>query len=558
MTNGHSSTTTTEAISLLEQGRYQEAITLFNEQLKRSPGDITLLRHKASALLAIGKNDDALATYDAILRAQPRDVQTLVEKADLLVWLSCYDDALSLYEQAIKYDSCNAEVFQKKGLALRLLQRLDAALQCYEQALKIDSRDPRAWWEQGDVWLEKDQFADAFRCYSEGDAVDSVKLYGASAWTDRGDQLLDRPNPEQAQFCYRKSIDIDPNYLWGWRGMGLALNALGKNEEALKVVDRALELVSQSDTSTATVWAEKGNVLFDLKRLPEATECYHKALKIDSANIVALINLGVICQDGGDYKGAIRFYDEALQVDDRRSEIWQNKGFCLAMLEKYEESIPCFEKAIVIDKSIILPWFNKAISLRELKRYSEAEQCFRSALEIATDENDKIDLLMQLGGLLGDRTWDYEGALQVYQRALEIRPGAHDIQAAVAECLIKVGKYVEGRQLALSIESHEKALRCTLSYLAVVSYALQGDGANFESAFKNFLSHFEGVSDPEQVRVTPEQWDYRGLLNIIANKSPDLRTQFLLSVCADLQRGTIETSKLAFFNPVVRQNSGRL
>src|SRR5262249_6041410 len=150
-----------------------------------------------------------------------------------------------------------------------------------------------------------------FRCYSEGDAVDSAKLYGASAWTDRGDQLLDRGNTEQAQFCYRKSIDIDPNYLWGWRGMGLALNALGENEEALKFVDRALEIESQGDTRTDTVWAEKGNVLFDLKRFSEATECYHNALKINPGNVVALINLGVIRQDEGNYEEAIRFYDEA-------------------------------------------------------------------------------------------------------------------------------------------------------------------------------------------------------------------------------------------------------
>jgi tetratricopeptide (TPR) repeat protein len=566
---------------LIQQGRYRDAIAVLDEQLLSKPADVDLLRRKASALLSVGETDLALATYDEILGAEPRNVEILIEKADLLVWLSRHEDALALYHSAIEADPSNAVIYQKKGLTLRLLQRLDAALESYEQALKIDSHDPRSWWGQGDVWLDKDQLADAFRCYSEGELVDSAKLYGASAWTDRGDQLFDRGQPEPAQFCYRKSIEKDPNYLWGWRGMGLSLNVLGENEEALKFVERALELESKGDSRLATVWAEKGNVLFDLKRFPQASDCYHKALEIDPQNIVALINLGVIRQDEGKYEEAIRFYEQALQIDDLRAELWQNKGYCRGMLGEFDdgihcydkvlelaedsiwawnnkgylltkigkrdESILCFDKAIAIDKSQILPWTNKAITLRELKRYPAAEECLRNALEIATDEDDKIELLMQLGSILGDHTWDHEGALQVYQRALEIRSTA-DVQANIAECLIKLGKYNEGRQVALSTKSDEKSLACILSYLVVVSYALECDGEKFDRSFKDFLKHFENPRDGELIRLTPEEWDYRGLLNIIANKSPDTRTRFLLSLSVDLQIGALDPSKLAFFS----------
>lgn len=72
-----------------------------------------------------------------------------------------------------------------------------------------------------------------------------------------GDHLLDSGNPTDALFCYERATQIDPNYLWGWRGMGLALVALQKYEEALPWFDRALALDSKVDSKTATVWTEK-------------------------------------------------------------------------------------------------------------------------------------------------------------------------------------------------------------------------------------------------------------------------------------------------------------
>jgi tetratricopeptide (TPR) repeat protein len=220
----------------------------------------------------------------------------------------------------------------------------------------------------------------------------------------------------------------------------------------------------------------------------------------------------------------------------------------LAKLGKRDEALPYFEKAIAVDKSQIVPWMNKAITLRELKRYHEAEEFLKRALEVLNDKKDEKEVLMQLGSLLGDSIGDHEGALKVYRRVLDIRHEA-DVQASIAECLIQLGRYKESRKPLLNTQSNEEPWSCIIEYLLVVSYALEGDDTNSELFFKRFLSHFEQRNDGRGPLVGARDWDYRSLLNTIAQKSPDLRTRFLLSLSVDLQIGNIDPSKLAFFQP---------
>jgi tetratricopeptide (TPR) repeat protein len=227
----------------------------------------------------------------------------------------------------------------------------------------------------------------------------------------------------------------------------------------------------------------------------------------------------------------------------------------LIQLGKNDEALVCFENAIAIDKSQIVPWMNQAVTLRELKRYPEAEKSLRHALEVAHDKNDENEVLMELGSLLGDYIEDHEGALKVYRRVLDIRPEA-DVQVAIAECLIKLGRYEESRQPLLTAQASEEPLSCVKEYLLAVSYALEGDSASFESSFKRFLSHFEQRIDGKVPMVGADNWNYRGLLNMIAQRSPDLRTRFLLSLSADLQIGNIEPSRLTFFKPFRASQKG--
>jgi tetratricopeptide (TPR) repeat protein len=47
---------------------------------------------------------------------------------------------------------------------------------------------------------------------------------------------------EQAIECYDKALEIEPNYILAWYNKGNALGNLGKPEEAIECYDKALQI----------------------------------------------------------------------------------------------------------------------------------------------------------------------------------------------------------------------------------------------------------------------------------------------------------------------------
>ena len=63
-----------------------------------------------------------------------------------------------------------------------------------------------------------------------------------------------------------------------WNNKGLALNSLGKYDEAIKCYDKAIEI----DPDDADTWNNKGLALNSLGNDDEAKKCYDRSKKLGS------------------------------------------------------------------------------------------------------------------------------------------------------------------------------------------------------------------------------------------------------------------------------------
>jgi tetratricopeptide (TPR) repeat protein len=570
----------------LQSARFAEAVEFFDKALQINPHDIDSLRHKAEAMVNLGEEDGAVICYEEVCKLQPEDALSWVEKGDLLTWLNRLDEALASYERATTLDSTSADIWRKKGLVLRNSQRYEEAHLCYDHALRIKARDPENWWGKGDVFLDQGQPEKAFECFAKGQLVDSAAVYGAAAWSERGNGVFDSGNPAEALHYYEKSIECDSNHVWGWRGKGLALEALKRVDEALQCFDRALELAHDDDVKKATVWLEKGNVLLDQKQYPEAAVCYDNAIRINPDNFLAWMNKGTVLRNQEKYSEALVPLDKAIEVggqESQDSEAWASKGFCLAKIGKFDEAIRCYDKAIelapnsiwalndkgyvliqmkrhrdaiqVLERAIaldsreILPRSNKAVALRALGLLREAQRYLEESAEVVTD---RYQAYLELGNLLADYGDDQMKAIETYRKALEIRPDDPYAIAATSECLVKLGRYSEARQTAQKADQNvnDELLRCVTAYLVTVTYALEGDRVNWNAAFEEFLRRFK-VADPAGTyRKIGESWNYNGLWRTIARSGAEDLTKFLLLTLIDLQIGNVEPSAMAFFRKI--------
>lgn len=103
-----------------------------------------------------------------------------------------------------------------------------------------------------------------------------------------------------------------------------ALNDLGKNDDALDSVGKALRLIPQGEDGLrlrGELLHTQGNIRFYTGKLKEAVESYAEALayfrklKFRRLEATMLMNIGFVSQCMGEYEGALRYYQESYNID---------------------------------------------------------------------------------------------------------------------------------------------------------------------------------------------------------------------------------------------------
>jgi serine/threonine-protein kinase len=114
----------------------------------------------------------------------------------------------------------------------------------------------------------------------------------------------DWPGAERA---FLRALEIEPNHASAHLGYGHVLSILGRHEEALARVDRALQLEPLSPFSGAI----KGLFLFNARRYGEAVSQLNRALEVDPRNWITQGVLGSAYERQGRYEDALEAFDKA-------------------------------------------------------------------------------------------------------------------------------------------------------------------------------------------------------------------------------------------------------
>jgi len=125
-------------------------------------------------------------------------------------------------------------------------------------------------------------------------------------------------------------------------GKGAALVAVGRLDDALEVLDRALS----SDPGNEIAWVNKGTALTRMGRLQDALKCYNSAIRINAVYEVAWNNKGNALSRLGKNDWALRCYEHALKLDPSYRTAWVNKGYVLAKLGRFDEAAECADRAL--------------------------------------------------------------------------------------------------------------------------------------------------------------------------------------------------------------------
>ena len=137
---------------------------------------------------------------------------------------------------------------------------------------------------------------------------------------------------------------------------------------------------------SAEAWNEEANSLCSLGKYDEAIKCLNRAIELDPTNPHFWNNKSVIFCIQGSYEEAMQCLDKVIFIDPHFSAALNSKGEILMKMGRYSEAIKYFNRAIKINPESEPALTNKEAAQKALgigKKTNEGKQ-------LSSTENNRV------------------------------------------------------------------------------------------------------------------------------------------------------------------------
>ena len=162
---------------------------------------------------------------------------------------------------------------------------------------------------------------------------------------------------------YRRVLDIDPKYAAAHAGIGYALLALKRHEEAVASLARSISLAPESPDA-ADRHAAMGSASLGAGRMEAAAEHMERALEIDPRHVTALDTLALLRFRQQRYDEALRLFEVLVEVGGASAQVHVNMGATLYHLDRPVEALRSLDRALSLDPALVRASFNEDALLK--------------------------------------------------------------------------------------------------------------------------------------------------------------------------------------------------
>jgi len=224
-------------LTMFRNREWHDNITLYTATLLVSP-ESNLIRDNLGKtyLDGFGRPDLALAEFNECVRRAPERAEYHYDAALALGELRRYVQALAATERSLQLWPNYPEAYYARGDILREMGDLEAAWEAYQQALEIKPTYAEVLNAAGSLLRQQGRAAEAEQYFRRALAVTDL----ADAHLNLGLLLLEHGRAAEAEQAFRQALVSEPNSVAAWHGLGNALRALGRSQEALACYRTAL------------------------------------------------------------------------------------------------------------------------------------------------------------------------------------------------------------------------------------------------------------------------------------------------------------------------------
>lgn len=162
---------------------------------------------------------------------------------------------------------------------------------------------------------------------------------------------------EVALIEFDRALKLDPSLVNGYFYRGMVLSQVGRDEEALASISKAIELEPTSEQLFI-----RGEILGKLKRYPEAVAEFSKGIEWNAKNPYLYQSRGRCLVELGQYQLALSDLNNALRLQPQFAKAFYERGRALAAINRHGNAIDDFSKAISLAPDIPEIYLNRSKS----------------------------------------------------------------------------------------------------------------------------------------------------------------------------------------------------
>ena len=414
---------------LLAEGRFIEALTVFNRYKQAYPADARAYFHAGMSLAEAGRLTAAALELGEAVRLDPQRPEYLVLQANVFARLKqkrYVDDTLAIFQQAGAVERLDATWLWLLVDAYYRVERFDDTLRALDVMGTRFPDDPRLDLNRGQVYALQGQFDLALKSLRK-----SVAKYPDNplAHYELGKLLYRRGDLPASKKVLLEAVRLEKNNAEYLRQLGTVLLALNEVDEATVHFQQAAALDPQDPQiylSLGQAYQRKGErekaLEFRKKYQEMSVAKKQKETQVDEVD--RWLALGERLQDEGKDAEARAAFEQVVQADPNN---WTAHGYLAEMFlgaEDWRKAWPHLAKMEELDAESVVGNYLMA-------RYWHLRQEFEKARGFAEKVKQSRPAHAELRNLLGKiylGLGEREPAIREFEEAVRLAPERADFR----------------------------------------------------------------------------------------------------------------------------------
>ncbi len=371
--------------------------------------------------------------------------------------------AISYLEKAIAKDKDNVEAYARLGDLYAREGREDKAKATYDRLVSLEPNSPKIHLALGEYNLKAKKYEEALKSYQRSFTLDAT----AEAAVGMMNSAMNLKRFDLARDAAESALHRDP----GLKEPQIALAKIYMLEKNYSSARGVLLILLKTDNNNLELWKDLAECCENLKDYPGLGEADKRIIALDPKNVESRARFAKFMEKAGDLNSAYKVYKELAELQPKEADIQKNL-YDIAMKQKNtsaaivhlkafislkpnvaeahrdlgnhlyaskdtEGALASYRAAAKLDPAIKGVYKNYATILLGKKT---TDQELMPVLVAAVSANEADEPIYTAAGDIYRKQNAYDKAIEMYQKALQLKPQSFENLASMAYCQEKAGK----------------------------------------------------------------------------------------------------------------------